>query len=222
MVFSLSKGVCKSEGHRQVSAMVLVLTSVPIIVWITYTFIDLGSETNGPGLFGFAQTFLYQAWKEERALFLSSVLLLSLLPLIPIAAKSTTSAFIIIDAKGFEYNLPLFARDPLNVLSARRNTVSWDEVLRMKISEGKRTQVNAIQGPPSSRLHSAKVEIETVDFKLVLRPYMWLNEAGEDHRLTRAQADQFSEEEVKSALMECPLLKAFGLHIKYHPTVIDF
>ena len=113
------------------------------------------------------------------------------------------------DHKGFEYYLPFLARDVSNKLSPTRNTILWSDISDIQVYQGKKSQTKSVKGVPSSRLDSAKIEIITEDFRIVLNPYKWLQEGCDDHRLTIQDAAGLTESATNTALKTSPLMETF-------------
>ena len=140
--------------------------------------------------------------------------LASTIPLLFIATKAKSLAYIKMDGDGFEYYLPFLARDISNGFCAARKVISWEDVSCVDVYQGKRSQVKGIQGPPASRLTSCKIEICTSSFRLTINPYSWLQEGQSDHRLSLQKAKGLSNDAVNLTIIQCPLMVALGLFIR--------
>ena len=206
MTFSLSSGIYKIDQHKKISLTVLLLMS-PLIVGAVYvvweSIVQASTAEN-------ISDFLYYLYTEQQIFLILFTLLVSAIPLLLVSANARSSAYIKIDNNGFEYKLPLLARDISNGFSATRKVVPWSAVCCIRLYPGKKSQVKGIEGVPSSRLDNAKVAVITDDFQLYLNPYKWLLDGCDDHRLSIQEAIDLSEDAVDTALIQCPLMSAFN------------
>ena len=208
MNFNLSFGIYRVDQHRKITLTVLLFIS-PLIVGAIVVMWQFMVQAGDIGVAESIGNFLYYLYAEQYIFLILLALLLSSIPLLFLSASARSSAYIKMDDNGFEYMLPLLARDISNGFCATRKFVPWSEVSGVRLHPGKKSQMKGVKGVPSSRLESAKIEIIANDFQLYLNPYKWLREGCGDHRLSMQEAADLSEDGVSSAFTLCPLMAAF-------------
>ena len=213
MKFSLSTGIYKTDQHKKIVITLLLFLS-PVIIGAVYVVWETLHQTSETGITkGIGEYFSY-LYTEQKIFLVPFVCLASTIHLLFISINAKSLAYIKIDSDGFEYNLPILARDISNGFGASRKMVSWEEVSCVRVYQGKHSQINEIKGPPSSRLNSTKVEVCTRNCRVTINPYNWLQEGKSDHRLLVQEAVGLSNDAVTLALMQCPVMVAFSLFIR--------
>jgi len=206
--FSLSTGIYRVDQHKKISLIVLLFMT-PIIIGAIYVGWNALSQSGETGIGQSISGFFFYLYQEQFMFLILFVALVLTIPLYLVSVHSRTLAYITIDSQGFEYHLPFLARGVSNKLSPTRSTILWSDVSDIQAYQGKQSQTRGIKGVPSSRLDSAKIEIITEDFRIVLNPYKWLQEGCDDHRLTIQDAAGLTESATNTALKTSPLMETF-------------
>jgi len=208
MNFRLSAGIYNTDERKTVTLVLLVFL-IPLIAGPVYVIWKIINQADELGTAEKVGRYFYYLYSEQQILLIPFVIIACILPLLFFSEKSRSSAYIKIERKGFEYNLPLVVRDISNGFSAIRRVVLWDNVLCVRVFLGERSRSRFGKGPPSSRLLSSKIAIIGRDFQVILNPYCCLPEGHSDHRLSRQEASSgLDEDAVRSIFEQCPMMVA--------------
>lgn len=205
MRFKLSVGIFKTAQHKSIVVR-LALLLAPLFAMIVYVFF----YTTQTGIEKFDlhtnTSFFIDLYSTSPIFFIFVLLLILSVPIIILSARSRSLADLDIDSVNMKCHLPLFARNLENGLFNSDWFIPLNQNTNISIKLGKRQTVRGFKSPPSSRLNTSTIEFIYQDTKLILNPYLWIPENGEDHRLLLHDATSMTENEVIEALKTCPLI----------------